>query len=155
MYDIISKEETQVTNTQMGVSAEIYGDKIVYWDTKSGNADIYMYNITSGTESQITTNSSGQTEPAIYDNKIVWSDNRNGTDNWDIYMYDITTGTESPVISHPFSQSNSAIYGNKIVWQDWRNGYLDIYMVDTVSSSETRVTTDSNLNTAPTDITLS
>jgi beta propeller repeat protein len=70
-------------------------------------------------------------------------------------MYDITTGTESPVISHPFSQSNSAIYGNKIVWQDWRNGYLDIYMVDTVSSSETRVTTDSNLNTAPTDITLS
>jgi hypothetical protein len=28
-------------------------------------------------------------------------------------------------------------------------------MVDTVSSSETRVTTDSNLNTAPTDITLS
>jgi beta propeller repeat protein len=53
--------------------------------------------------------------PAIYDNKIVWQDERNGKDN--IYMYDISTKTETQ-ISTSGSATKPDIYGNRIVFCD-------------------------------------
>ena len=64
--------------------------------------------------------------PAIYENKIVWTDKRNG--NWDIYMYDISTSKEKRITSNSSDSVWPAIYGNKIVWMDNRNGDYDIYM---------------------------
>ena len=48
-----------------------------------------MYDLLTKKEKQITTNLSAQFSPAIYGNKIVWEDYRNG--NLDIYMRKIYT----------------------------------------------------------------
>ncbi|MFC1712143.1 PKD domain-containing protein [Candidatus Poribacteria bacterium] len=116
----------------------IYGDKIVWHDKR--DEDIYMYDLSTGMETQITTGPEGQQVPAIYGDKIVWEDSRS---NWDIYMYDLSTGTEIRITTDPASQYSPAIYEDKIIWEDNRNeGRGDIYMYDLSTGTETRITTD-------------
>lgn len=92
-------------------------------------------------EKQITTDSSDQYSPAIYGDKIVWQDNRNGWGIWDIYMYDLTKSEEIRITStgHEF---NPSIYGDKIVWNSNRNGNWDIYMYDLTKSEEVQITSN-------------
>ena len=119
-------------------SLDIYRDRIVWADDRNEegqvdnlslysshdeNWDIYMYDLSTSMETQITSNNSTQSNPAIYDDKIVWQDLRNG--NWDIYMYDLSTFTETQITTNESNQSEPAIYDDKIVWQDDRNGNLD------------------------------
>ena len=73
-----------------------------------------------------------QNFPAIYGNKVVWQDYRNG--NSQIYLYDITTGEEIRISPTNANQEYPAIYGNKVVWQDSRDGF-QIYLYD-ISTGE-------------------
>ena len=61
---------------------------VLTWDdNRNGNGDIYLYEITTGVEAQVTNNSASQTNSQIATgdaNFIVYMDNRNG--NWDIYQ---------------------------------------------------------------------
>ena len=137
--------ETRITTSGSADSPVISGDRIVWADGRNGNSDIYMYDITTGTETQITTNGSNQMNPATYGDKIVWADNRNGNSdlwNYDIYMYDITTSIETPIATGKSKQLSPSIYGNRIVWMDDRNGNSDIYMYDITTGKETQITTD-------------
>jgi beta propeller repeat protein len=95
-----------------------------------------------GVESQITTDASDQYRPAIYGDKIVWQDHRNG--NVDIYIHDLSTNTESQINSDLANQVFPAIYGDRIVWRDNRNGdwNLDIFMYDLSTSTESQITTN-------------
>jgi TolB protein len=90
------------------------------------------------TETQITNNESDQLDPAIYRDRIVWQDERNG--NWDIYIYNLSTSTESRITTDELDQINPAIYGDRIVWQDERNGNWDIYVYDLSTQKETQIT---------------
>ena len=69
-----------------------------------GNHDIIMYDLSTSTGTQITTNGSSQSEPAIYGDRIVWRDDRNG--NSDIYM--ATIGPSLPTAD--FSASATSGY---------------------------------------------
>jgi beta propeller repeat protein len=139
------------------LSPVIYKDKIVWQDFRNGNWDIYMYDLTTGIETRVTTDTSPQINPTIYEEKIVWQDHRNG--NWDIYMYDLTTGTETQISTDIADQINPTIYDEKIVWQDIRNTFTnggetknhwDIYFYDLTTGIETRVTTDTSPQINPT-----
>ena len=114
------------------------GTTVVWEDYRNGNSDIYMYNLTSSNETQITKNGSDQVGPAIYGDRIVWQDTRNG--NWDIYMYNLSTSSETRITTNKSDQCNPAIYGDRIVWQDARNGNWDIYMYNLTTSTETQIT---------------
>jgi beta propeller repeat protein len=105
------------------------------------NPDIYMYNLTAGTETPICTNTFAQDFPDIYGNTIVWQDLRNGGS--DVYMYDLATGTETKLntvtTNDPCSIANPSVYGDIVVWTDYRNSNYDIYMYDLSTSTETPV----------------
>jgi beta propeller repeat protein len=70
----------------MSYNSAIYGDRIVWHDFRTGNDNIYIYDIPTSKEIQVTTNISEQEFPAIYGNKIVWHDYRNLAYKPDIYV---------------------------------------------------------------------
>ena len=141
--------ETQITtSTSSQLNPAIYGERIVWQDGRNGgneeywnptgNWDIYMYDVSTSTETQITTSESCQINPAIYGDKIVWQDDRDGKS--DIYMYDLSTQQETQ-ISTSGTAYYPAIYGDRIVWKDDRDGISDIYMYDLSTSQETKIST--------------
>ena len=77
MYDISTKKETRITSngSAVGMNPAIYGDRIVWSDSRNGNEDIYMYDISTKKETRITNHGSAGT---IYGNRIVWPDSLNG-----------------------------------------------------------------------------
>ena len=137
--------ETRITNSESAIHSSIYGERIVWEDYRDKNStSIYMYNLSTHKESQITNNESDQKNPTIYVDKIVYEDYRNG--NWDIYMYDLSTSKEKRITTNVSDQFDPDIYGDRIVWQDWRNDNgdrtnRDIYMYDLSTSKETQITT--------------
>ena len=152
MYDISTNylhNITQLGTWRSSINPVIYGDRVVYQDGRNGYPQIYMYNVSSGTETLITDGKGNRTiegvEPAIYGDKIVWL-NPN-VDHGDIYAYDISTSKVTQITTSG-SAENPAIYGNRIVWEDYRNVSSDIYMYDISTSQETRIT-DSGLANDP------
>jgi uncharacterized repeat protein (TIGR01451 family) len=107
---------------------------------KGGESFERFRNSNRSGEVPICTEPHNQWYPAIYGDKIVWEDYRNG--NWDIYMYDLTTGEERAICTEPHNQWGPAIYGDKIVWGDDRNGDWDIYMYDLTTGEERAICTE-------------
>jgi len=107
IYDISTYKVTQIAK---GSSAfpDIYGDKIVWQDFRNGiNWEIYMYNLSTQKETQITNESIGQWHPTIYGNRIVWEYWYDSYINADIYMVSISG--EEPELKTPVSNVSSPI----------------------------------------------
>ncbi|WP_292391358.1 PKD domain-containing protein [Methanosarcina sp. UBA5] len=135
--------ETQITTSGSAYNPDIYGDRIVWQDNRNGNDDIYMYDLSTKKETQITTNASYKWNPVIYGDRIVWTDDRNG--KWDIYMYDLSTKKETQIPINNEADyewpSDPAIYGDKIVWAYSFEEYAQIYMYDLSTSKEIQIST--------------
>jgi beta propeller repeat protein len=158
MYYLSTHQESQIASSEsMTFSPAIYGNNVAWEDfrvfrdhnvqvgsntsnsftrKKTPTRDICFYNLSTHKKTQITTDGSAA-HPAIYEDRIVYYDWRNG--NCDIYMYNISTSTETRVSTNGSAQ-DPAIYGNRIVWVDGRNGNSDIYMYDLSTHKEIQIT---------------
>lgn len=132
---------TQLTSTpSYEEGLDISGDKIVWYENRSGNTDIYMFDTTTGVETRITSDPAIQRKPAIDGDRIVWEDFRYGHfQESDIVMYDITTGITTRVTSDVYSQEEPDIYGDRIVYFDLRFGSSNIFMYDITTELETPI----------------
>ena len=128
------------------VGPDISGDKIVYLKNFNPNYyDVYLYDLSTDTETQITDTLTFKGSPIISNNKIVWAEERNY--NWDIYLYNLSTNTERQITTDPGIQICASISGDKIVWEDYRNddgswANPDIYLYDLSTNTERQITTD-------------
>jgi TolB protein len=137
--------ETQITALSADqVRPSIDGSRLVWFDKRSGNFDLYLYDLSTGLEKVIATNPGSELDslPAIDGNRIVWEDKRNG--NSDIYLYDLATGRETQISTRATVQWFPDIAGTTIVWEDARdietNSY-DIYLYDLATGEERPVCT--------------
>ena len=154
MHDISTHRQTQINTSGQPSNPAIYGNKIVWQEEgRSGSftdknnnsfarSDIYMYDISTNKETQLTT-SGKASNPDIYGDRIIWLDGRN-KDNiangyGDIYMYDLLTQTETQ-INTSGSALDPSIDGNRIVYNvlGWKS---NIYMYDLNTNKETQITT--------------
>jgi beta propeller repeat protein len=96
--------------------------------TCTRDEDIYGCNLSGEEESSIAISKFDQSNPAIYGNIVVWSDDR--YDNDDIFGYDLATHKEFQITKDPNAQSSLATYGDIAVLADMGNGEWDIYGYD-------------------------
>lgn len=68
---------------------------------------VYLFDLVTGTEYQITRPESNAALPAMSGDRVVWADLRNG--NWDIYLYDLATGSERRITTQPAWQQYPAL----------------------------------------------
>lgn len=121
----------------------ISGDRVVWRDDRTGNEDIFLYNITSGAEKQITSGSYSKENPVISGHYIAWQDDLySGSGNgFDIVLYDLNTGITKRIANETGDQINPSIDGDIVAWQDYRSGgSADIYLYSISLGTETRVT---------------
>ena len=103
----------------------INGSIVVWSDDRNGGRDIYSYDLTTNTETQITSNLYYKDNPDMSGSIIVWDDYRNV--HSDIYGYNISTSTEFQITTDANTQRSASISGSIVVWEDFRNGRSDIY----------------------------
>ncbi|RJQ15918.1 PKD domain-containing protein [Candidatus Woesearchaeota archaeon] len=137
VYNLDTLNETYLPG-YLQQNPEIDNNKIVWYESRNGNNDIFVYDILTKQELQITNNSFGQQSPDISGNYVVWQDNR--SNNWDIYLYNLATQTERQITLDSADQTNPSIYGNIVVWQDKRNGNWDVYRYDIATQQTERIT---------------
>ena len=139
-------------------SPDIYGDRVVWEDRRTGNWEIYSYDLSMDSDMdnvpnyletpplendpamfRITNNSKTQGEPQIYEDTVVWTDMRN--DEYDIYAYTFSNDTLWPVCTDAGIQRSPAIYDDKIIWDDYRNGNYDIFMLNISTGEQSQLST--------------
>ena len=164
-YNLRSREKERVLELQAnrivsGVPA-IHGDRVVW---ASVDQDIFLLDLETGEVHQITNDDNAQVRPRIYDDTVVWLDNRHGTGArypypppFDIYAYDLDTGEEKRLTSATTAEGydHLSISGNIVVWTDSRHAdpeiirhgqnqpdyNNEIYMYNLTTNQERRVTT--------------
>ncbi|MCK9306262.1 MAG: Ig-like domain-containing protein, partial [Methanoculleus sp.] len=109
----------------------IAGDLIAWEDYRWGTAwqsAIYLRDLNTGDERQLTTKSLDQVSPTLTGEIIAWEDKRDGPVS--IYMYDLDDlddGEEMSVPTPGGEQLYPAASGSMIVWQKGRGTYSEIY----------------------------
>ena len=87
---------------------------------------VYFYTISTGTRLQLDAGSGYALSPAIWEDRVVWQDGRNGND-FDIYLYNCTSGFETQITADPAWQTNPDIWKDVVVGEDPENPSLYIF----------------------------
>lgn len=99
---------------------DIYGSKVVFarfgpWQeggTTIYNYETYVYDIITGTQTQLTPSAVRELDQGVYGNKVVYSRYESG---YQTYLYDLSTGTETLLAAGARPQD---ISGNIVVYTD-------------------------------------
>ena len=131
MYNISSSQETQITSKGGQYYPVIYDDRVVWLDDHFGQG-IYMFNITTSTESQIPTNISYNFNVRVYGDRIVWDDDTT------IHVYNLTTSNQTQ-ISLCGNARQPAVYEDLLVWQERCKVIWYIYMYNLSTQKLTQI----------------
>ena len=155
-YSLKTGEERRITTTNSITAYDlaISGSMVVWTDSRNDdpasriqtrppiqNDDIYLYDLSTNQERQITTDPGSDSSPVIDNGRIVWTGSRRVREA-DIFIYDVNTGEETQISKSGYAAHNyyPAICGNRIVWADARisqGNTSDDTMEGVVSGNET------------------
>jgi len=135
---------TPITDANSSVShyePAINGDYLVWRDDRTGDSNVYLYDISTGIERQLSTTPWYEMQPVISGHYVAWQDDRySDSNNYDIVLYDLDTGMSTRIANETGEQANPAIDGNIVVWQDYRNeADYEIYLYSISDKTETQV----------------
>jgi len=124
---------------KMGHQLAIYGDRIVWTDSRNGNSDIYMYDLSTSSETQINGNESIKGGLAIFGDKVVWAGYHD--EKSIIYMYNLSTSKKTQIATSSNQPYSFAIYEDRVVWAESHNS-LVIYMYDFSTQKKIQIATN-------------
>lgn len=104
------------------------GDLVVWEDTRDGNSDIYLKNLSAGNgkEEPIATGPASQHNPSISGNLVTWLEGANI-----IKLKNLNSGIIVTLVSDPSTKSSVKVDdAGWLVWEDDRNGNPDLYGID-------------------------
>lgn len=130
------------------VGCSVCGSTVVWTDYRSGNNDVYGYDLDTNTEFEISTASWSESSPSIDGNIVAWVDY--GYPNQysgDICAMDGNTGMIDCVNAQNQVNGTPAVSGNLVVWADYRwdgRYYYGICGYDLTTQMELRIGAVSN-----------
>jgi len=146
------------TNTAMQRWPEVSGTKVVFEDYRDEREvgdpndpdslfDIYVLDLTTLAEKNLTPYHTATGKPAISGNYVVWPDYGHGTAAGGIYFHDLKKNTTRRL---PISSGRELeISGSRLTYEAYRGGHWRIYVFDIKTNTEKRVTTDDAIPGAP------
>jgi beta propeller repeat protein len=123
----------------------ISGNWIVWTDTRNGGlADVFVYDLATGAERQLTEGATSLYPPAsISGDRVVWeqaAQGPNGDWYWNLFVHDLTTGARRSIRTGPGLPYWPRISGDRVVWKEYRTDNWDIYSYDLRTNSERQIT---------------
>jgi beta propeller repeat protein len=150
LYDILTETTEKIlTNENNFLRLSFFGNNIA-WAEEVGSmdvgggwsrsiSDVYLYDISTQTQTKIAENAISVDYISISDSYIVWGD---FADNlFYLNIYDIST-QQTTKIEKPNYPNSISLDGVKVVWSDWRNGNANVFLYDILTGEETQITTD-------------
>jgi beta propeller repeat protein len=123
--DLVTGDELLVTpGTDQVLHPVLSEDRVLWQDFRNVNWDLYLFNLTSGLETQITTGPADDTSPAAEGGRIVW------VSGAEVYLLDLA-GTDPPaaISSGGLMNDVPGISADRVVWQRFEdNGFNNIYL---------------------------
>lgn len=110
-------------------------DRVVW----TGQNDIHLFDLPTGEERRVTTDSSAQDYARISGDRIVYMDGRRGY--WHVFLHDLSTGAEQPIGTGTVSETYPDISGDRIVWMDGRNHKNELWLYDLSTGTERQIAT--------------
>ena len=111
--------------------------KIVYTDWNM--MDVLVYDVASHFTSNLThAAGSDSLDPAISDDLVAWTDNRNG--NAEIYARDLGTSEERRITSDMLTDQSAAVGDGIIVWERCDSYVCDIFVYEWATGATTQLT---------------
>ncbi len=135
----------------------MHGHRLVWQEKRNEETgfDIYAYDLESDEVIPIAVDPGTQQEPAIYDNIVVWADNRDsphlGTvkvgcgncaeNTFDIYLYDFEAGETRPIVQTGALNASPSIHGGNVVWLRYRTNpdSASVYLLDLETGLEREI----------------
>ena len=127
-YDWATGVTTQITDTSATNerNPDVDGTTIVYQGDRTGDSDIYLYDLATGTEQHLAL-AGDQANPHVSGEFVSMDDLSGGI--YHIRLWHYPTGAVFDVTGGTAGQYLNDIDGNRVVYTDDRNGDLEIYMV--------------------------
>lgn len=115
LYEFAKASEKPITQSGSWKSnLDIAGTKVVWEDSRNGTPDVYCYDLTTGTETNVTGTSYGK-NPAVSGSKVAYETSRNG--NEDVYVYDLVAKTNTLLVANTYAQNEPDISGNLVAYR--------------------------------------
>lgn len=89
---------------------------VVWSDNRNGDWDIYGYDLVTGVEKAICTDSGDQQCPKVHKRKVVWSSETGSSS--DIYVHDLDTDETKVICQRSEWQQWPDIWDNKVIWSE-------------------------------------
>lgn len=126
-YEWASGTILQITLTPLSNerNPDMNGHNIVYQGDRSGNSDIYIYNLDTRTE-KILTLDGDQVNPHIWGDNVAFDDL--SSELYHEKLWNIPSDEVFVLTGGPSGQFLNSIWENRVVYTDDRNGDLEIYM---------------------------
>lgn len=106
----------------------ISGNVVVYTDTRAGNADIYLYNLETGSELNITNDPANQLLNDVHGDFVVYSDYRTGVAQ--VWAYYIPAATACRITYTDRPSLSPSVGGELLVFQDQNGTDTDVASFD-------------------------
>ncbi|GLX65705.1 hypothetical protein [Paenibacillus glycanilyticus] len=134
--DLAANKPLASIPVKQDVGFDISGNYLVWSDLRNeetpigelgsydvANADVFLYDLSTGEERQLTTDPSAQINPKISGNYVVWMDNASDAakdypSDWQLVLFNVKTGEQKTITTGKGGHTNPDIDAGKVVWEN-------------------------------------
>jgi beta propeller repeat protein len=144
----VTTDERRITDTIADeFDPAVSGDRVVYTSNRNITTDVFVYDLSTGVETPITTASGNEELADVAGDLVAYTD----LNTADVIIYDLATGEKRNLTNQANAVSiNPAISGQLVAWEDRRAGGLEIYAMDLATGEERRISNDTAVDVRPT-----